>query len=285
MRHAMGCRMIMTACLLTSTLAAAAQTAHTAQPAEPVIRIYRLEHAEAESVLSIVSGMLGGGDSSYATTLDPRTNSVIVRSSDSVHEQVRALLSELDVPAAPGEASTLFEKPDDMPQAARVRVAWLVSGAAEQTGLRDVPDDLAGVREEMERLGVKDLKLAGQFVVSVLATGESKGFKAEGSVQLEHEWEFHLQGRYVPVVKAMGHDQLELEVITETRKPYEVERGGAIAVEYESDITSVSTRLALPFDHPVVLATAPSRTMSSVFVVTLSESGAAGDVEATPTRR
>lgn len=68
------------------------------------ITMYPLKHAGTRTVAQAVEKMLGARGIKVAT--DARTGTVIVRASESDHEQIQALITELDVPAGGPEGSS-----------------------------------------------------------------------------------------------------------------------------------------------------------------------------------
>lgn len=71
---------------------------------EPVARVYPLRNAEARSVSSALHGLNLNG----AVSSDDSTQSLLVYAEPSVQDQIKALVAELDAPAAQRSATTSF---------------------------------------------------------------------------------------------------------------------------------------------------------------------------------
>lgn len=105
------------------------------QPIEREIEAIQLEHANAESVLDVITEMTPQGDNEQTRiAADSRSNSVIIRGSEQARIELRALIADLDQPAGKDEDTRVVH----LEHAKAEDLVEVVSGAASaQANLSD----------------------------------------------------------------------------------------------------------------------------------------------------
>ena len=188
--------------------------------------------------------------------VDASRNLVIVKGTDADIHNVEALLETLDQPTPPAAATP--------PTALRIRVIWLMSGL--QREAPDPPADVADAVEELERIGVTDLRLAAQAVVQT--TGDRGEFEIGCAPMLDNPCELEIAGRVTQ--KADQPANLDVKIRgTERIPPAEPPAGrpGAYPAGQARSVCDLETTVIAPLNHKVVLCATPIDTATSVLIV------------------
>jgi hypothetical protein len=154
-------------------------------------------------------------------------------------------------------------QPQPARRALRVRMLWLATalrGRKQAVPPRDVRDAV----EELARLGIEDLALVSQSVVDVAA---GKEFRSQGVAALDTPCSVSIHGT---ALERPGEDvRLELSIDV-------VHVGG----RQQARLCQLSTAIACPLGHYVMLGVTPTEATTSVFVVQVTPAGG----KATPRR-
>jgi hypothetical protein len=135
-------------------------------------------------------------------------------------------------------------------------------------GLPEPPEDLADVVKELSKLGIKSVRLASQTVVNGTSGSSTSGqsqFEVTGSVTTPVAANVVVSGSVQDDAGAGLQSRLQIDV----RGPAS-SRGGAGGGR---SLCNISTNIATPPNHFVVLGVTPTDWMTSIFVVQVSPSG------------
>lgn len=229
---------------------------------EEGLRTYRLAHIRASDALaSTLSRIFPSASRSPAGSrdrtetlriaLDPSSNQVVATGPADLLDSLGQVLADLDVASAPSTSPR-----DQM----TIRVAWLVSSEDGALG-RPAPEDLGGVREELARIGLADLRLAAQ---SVLRVSSNEEFSTEFIAMLDEAWIVSIEGR----ATALDGDASRLTIRirgrgAEASGRVQPAQPGASSLKVADVRTTITTRSG----HFVVLGVAPIGDRDSVFVI------------------
>lgn len=221
------------------------------------IRIYALKHIAPDDNLTRTLDLAVDHEDA-AFYVDPKRRTVIVRGNTATLRTVGNLLGELDV-----AQESPAPKPQPALAAMRVRLVLLIGNPEEEMDLATVPTDLKPVVEELERIGVTDLRLAAQSVVEI--TGGSFTVVASPVVAGAHELRF--EGKLIDT--SADRPRVELNVQA-SRLPEPPEEGQPRRRPVSArQICNISTTVAAPPGHAVVLGMAPIERSNWVFVLQL----------------
>jgi hypothetical protein len=217
------------------------------------VRVFALQHVDAAEVQGSLARLFPD-PSQMRMALDPRGNQIIVQGEEMVIERFAALLAMLDVVSAEPESSR---------RQLTIRLVWLISSAAGDIG-RSVPPDLAPVVDELERIGIVDVRLAAQ---TLARTTSGATFTTESLVDLDDRWEVRFEGH--PATQPDGTHKLELVISGATRRP--IQAPGARTARGVTDTIGVITTVWTPADRFVVLGISPNGATESIFVLQVRE--------------
>lgn len=207
---------------------------------EKQLRVFRLVNAEPAAAANTLTRFLPKG---VQAAVDVPNRSVIVSGSPGDMKEVEALVLRLDeiakkeVPKAPANYD--------------VRLVWL--GYSDKSPMPS--DDLKDVVAELSRLGVNGIRQVCQLTVRT--TGKrsfsTTGFPTFGGKSAEITADGILHS-------VLDDGRLTLEMKIHTK------------VEGSLGAPSMATQLVIPQGQYVVLATVPTETMTSAFVVQVTPS-------------
>lgn len=199
--------------------------------------------------------MFGGRD--VKISLDPDRNTVVIEAPGETLERVKALVQELD--RRPEQSS---KTQTAALGSYRVRIVWLVTGAADDAGGTAVPADLQPVVDELNKLGVKNLKIAAQMLTRVRMNQQ---FSVHATPTLNQRVQLESAGTLL----AHGNDRPELRIEVEARSESPAMNPQGPAVQRPETLAALRTTIDAPVGHFVVLGVTPIGAMTSVFVVQL----------------
>ena len=219
------------------------------------VSVYALKYCQAKKAADVVSELIVNNDA-VRLAVDERINSIIVQATAETQQLVRAVLEQMDVPGNAVQSSR--EKPkSDNRSSIRVRVVWLVTDQGSE-----IPGDLIPAVEELQRLGVKNLRLAAQTIVltehSLSAKETAQSFTVDCRADLDGPVDLNMSG----VVSGTDPKRPRLQLSIEA-----AQRGH----ENRESLANVQTSIVAPFDHPVILAVKPIGKLTSVFAVSLHQ--------------
>jgi uncharacterized protein YjeT (DUF2065 family) len=233
----MFCLPLLAALVLFSGVASAQE------PPKGELVVYPLRHTQADFTGQLVVEVFDGRPLRVAT--DPRTNSLIVSGPKELHDEVRALLENLDQAAATPDLAQ-----DELPPM-QVRVFWLASGLKEGS----IPEALEPVVQEMTELGIHELRMAGQMSINVGTVSKSQ-FTVSGTPELGgQEYLLELKGS---LWRKEGGEIMMQSTI-------DCRRGWA----EKTPIANIQTTIETPLNQFIVLGTTTAGTSNSVFVLQL----------------
>jgi hypothetical protein len=152
----------------------------------------------------------------------------------------------------------------------RTRVLWLVSGTDEAMGeLPAPPKDLEPVVQELSRLGIEKPRLAAQTIINGLAGQQLVGY---GSLALPFANRITVNGT---VIEGAAAPLLQIDIRVEGSPTARGSVAGA----------NLSTQIATPPGHFVVLGVTPTDKLTSVFVVQVSSAEASNPGPEVPNTR
>ncbi|MBN1492464.1 MAG: hypothetical protein JXA69_21305 [Phycisphaerae bacterium] len=218
-------------------------------------QIVTLRHARLTDELQQAVELAMSDDGAFA--VDASRNLVIVRGTEAEIRNVEALLETLDQPSPPAATTP--------PTALRVRVIWLMSGLQREAPAP--PADIAEVIEELERIGVTDLRLAAQAVVQT--AGDRGEFKIGCAPMLDNPCELRIVGQVRQEADQPAHLDISIRGIEQV--PAEPLPPGSAYKPARSGITrsicDLETTVVAPLNHKVVLCASPIDTATSVLIV------------------
>lgn len=200
--------------------------------------------------------MFGGRN--VKMSLDPDRNTLVVESDGATLDRIRELIGKLDKKQNTNEASQAGEAAGSY----RVRIVWLVTGAAADEGERPVPADLQPVVEELDKLGVKNLQVAAQMLTRVRMNQQ---FIVHATPTLSQPVQLESVGTLI----AHGNTRPELRIEIDARRETEPTQGQNQAARRTEMLAALKTTIDAPVGHFVVLGVTPIGPMTSVFVVQL----------------
>jgi hypothetical protein len=215
------------------------------EPEQP-IKIFTLLHADPAAVAKVLSTI---GPKGLKMSIDERTRSIIASGSMDALNVSEALVTKLDEQSV--IAVTRYE----------VRVIWLAVGMAGEGKGEPPADDFKDVVAELSRHGIKDPRQIGQMVVQTTSGRSYRGqFEVKSSPRFGDQMaDFNASGLLSERPDGAG---LEMQIRLRTRKE---------SSPPERNLNEIETGIVLPPKHFVVLATAPTGNLTSVFVVQVTE--------------
>ncbi len=220
---------------------------------EGEIRVFALVNAEARDVAEVITTLLGPDEK---IAVDERTNSILVQGTQGTLLVIDAILTRLDETAArdlkkrgPG---TTFQ----------VRVVWLANGLSDDDAA-EPSADLKDVLDPLRLMGVKDLRQVGQVIVNTTPDGQFQvrcsPVLNQRSSDLEITGEFDTRQETPTLRIQLSANQTEEVPQTDPRRKPSTGKTKTLV-----DLTTV---IAAPLGHYVVLGVAPVEKMTSVFIV------------------
>ena len=210
------------------------------------IKVFTLLNADPASAAKALSTI---GSKGIRVSIDERMRSIIVAGSMGDVNVAEALIGKLDERGT--EAVTRYE----------VRVIWLAGGLSGEDRGEPPADDLKDVVAELARLGIRDPRQVGQMVVQTNVRGFHGGmFQVKSSPRFGNQAaDFNASGLLSERPDGAG---LLMEVRVRTRKE---------SSPPEQNLNEIDTQIVLPQKQFVVLATAPTGKLTSIFVVQVTE--------------
>ncbi|MGO9114593.1 MAG: secretin N-terminal domain-containing protein [Thermoguttaceae bacterium] len=217
-----------------------------AEEPEQQIKIFTLINADPASAAKAISTI---GLKGLRVSIDERSRSIIAVGSMETLNIAEALITKLDDPP-----TTAVRRYD-------VRVIWLASGLTGEGRGEPPTDDLKDVVAELSRLGIKDPRQVGQMVVQTSSGGSYQGrFEVKSSPRFGDQMaDFNASGLLSERPSGPG---LVMQIRLRTRKESSPE---------EQNLNEIDTQIVLPQKQYVVLATAPTGNLTSIFVVQVTE--------------
>lgn len=234
----------------------------SAKREERIVRVFRLRFARAQDLVKIIAPTFAapeGRPPTVSLAADPATNSLLVMSNPDDEKQITALIEQLD-----RQAEATATSPGR-----RVRILWLVSGME----LPPPPPDLKDVIEELDGLGIQNLRLVTQNIIQTVpgqefsTTSVAPGFslcrlKIEGTVTEKEGETPHLKIS----VSAAGRMPPKPQPAPDPTAPA-VPTPPSPPMPSMSELASLMTTVVAPPGHKVVLGVAPIEQYTSVFVI------------------
>jgi len=216
------------------------------------IKIFTLLYADPAAVAKVLGTI---GPKGLKTSIDERTQSIIAAGSMDALNVSEALVTKLDEQSV--RTVTRYE----------VRVIWLAGGMAGEGKGEPPTDDLKDVVAELSRLGIKDPRQVGQMVVQTTSGGSYQGrFEVKSSPRFGDQMaDFNASGLLSERTAWPG---LVMQIRLRTRKE---------SSPQGQNLNEIDTQIVLPQKQYVVLATAPTGDLTSVFVVQVTEGAKAGE--------
>jgi type II secretory pathway component GspD/PulD (secretin) len=217
-----------------------------AQETEQQIKCFTLIYADPASAAKAVSAIALKG---LRVSIDERSRSIIAAGSKDDLNVAGALIAKLDEP--PTTVVTPYN----------VRVIWLASGLSGEGRGEPPADDLKDVVAELSRLGIKDPRQVGQMVVQTSSGLSNQGrFEVKSSPRFGAQMaDFNASGTLSDRRDRAG---LVMQIMLRTRQE---------SSPPEQTLNEIRTQIAMPERQYVVLATAPTGNLTSIFVVQVTE--------------
>jgi hypothetical protein len=212
---------------------------------EELIKVFSLVNANPASAAKAISTIVP----KVRVSIDERSRQIIAAGSMDTLNVVKALITKLDEPQKTGV--TRYD----------VRVIWLASGLSGEGRGESPTDDLKDVVAELSRLGIKDTRQVGQMVVQTTSGGSYQGrFDVKSSPHFGDQMaDFNASGLLSERPDGPG---LVMQIRLRTRKE---------PSPPEQNLNEINTQIVLPQKQYVVLATAPTGNLTSIFVVQVTE--------------
>jgi hypothetical protein len=216
------------------------------------LQIVPLKAAGADSDLQKILGLFG----TVSSAVDRQRKAVVLSGPERDVQELVKLLRQLDElhAAKPSE-----DKP--LAQNFRVRVVWLANFPGQKEVAKaapQIPPDLKDVQNELAQMGIGDLRLVSQSMVSTSGHEfEAEGAPPEmftgspGNARISVKGTLHTQGREEGQDRIRVHLSLNVSDQDEPKSKF---------CQLTTDITTTS-------GHLVVLGVTPSMRATSVFVV------------------
>jgi hypothetical protein len=217
---------------------------------ELVTRFYKVQHVEVDQIGNALERILAESvgrhiDNAFVETYEQQ-NTVVMRAPEmAVLEIVRYLQLMEEHSRASKEQS---------PQQYQIRIAWLVGGLEKEEVGETLPKDLEPVAEELEKLGIQNLRLAAQPIIQV---GAGKDFKLTIFTEMASSiWDMEIGGAL-----SEGNEK-------ESDRPIlEIEIHGRKVSPNDREELNLSTSIKTQLEHNIVLGSTSSKDMKSVFVL------------------
>jgi Bacterial type II/III secretion system short domain len=220
------------------------------------VKIFALQHRhEVSSLQRMLQVAVDGSSTTFA--IDPMRNTVIAKGDTEGLKTLEAVLLHLDSDDAQRAGEQVH-----------VRIVWLVSGLDKKNAAP--PADLKDVVDELAKIGVKDLQLAAQSVVSTMASAAGTQFTTQGRATLKTPTQLEVTGT---IARGKGN-QFTMEMAIEARDSSASApvfgnnaQGRGRFRSSSKNLCSINTTVSAPPGHAVVLGVTPIDSMNSVFVI------------------
>lgn len=217
-----------------------------------ILRVYPLKHTTIAKASNTLAQL--GVSGNFATDADQKR--VILRGNDTDHRMVSELLETIDVPASNPDTPRM-----------QLRIVWLVDETLAGKEAAAPSKNLDKVVKVLdEKLGVKNLKTAAQLLVTVDPGSEGYSFTARGTTKFIDDMSVELQAEGVlsrsgakPTIELSLHAQ---ELGSRMENPLQGRRSSSFR-----QLTSLTTKVAAPQGHSIVLGMTPIESADSVFVL------------------
>lgn len=211
---------------------------------QELIKVFLLVNANPASAAKAISTIVP----KVRVSVDERSRQIIAAGSMGDLNVAEALLTKLDE----HRGSVIlggFE----------VRVIWLATGLTGENKGDPPADDLKDVVAELSRLGIKDPRQVAQMAVQTTAISPGGGrFEVKSSPRFGDQMaEFYASGSLSEDVAKLVM-QIRLRTRKEPSPP-------------EQNLNEINTQIVLSQKQFVVLATAPTGNLTSIFVVQVTE--------------
>lgn len=226
---------------------------------KPTIRSIPVRFAAASDVVNALARL----NTNASIAADPTRNLVLINSDAATYQSLEETIFSIDKAAAL----------DAQPQ--QVRIVWLVSGLDKKNA--PPPADLKDVIDELGKIGVKDLKLAAQSVVTTVTSAGGTQFMTQGRTTLKTPTQLDVTGQ----ISRGKENNFTMEVSIQAREIGKAAAGaGGVGVAQppgggrrrfrssgSTNLCSINTSVTAPPGHAVVLGVTPIDSMNSVFVI------------------
>lgn len=232
------------------------------------IQVFKLEYARPQTVCQLLNELR---QPNVRCQPDERTGSIVLSGSDQAMQEAAVLIQKLDQ----GERSAPEGPP---PRAVQIRIVWLITGEKDAPS---PPDDLAGVVGDLARMGISELHLAAQTMVSAIAAAPpprppsparpgpvppspSGGFTISAAPRYGT---LSITGSFLDTQQS---EQPRLQLSLEASAPLEPAPPGTPPAPCQQTrrLCSISTAMATPLGEAVVLGAVPTgENKTSVFIL------------------
>lgn len=236
------------------------------------VRSIPVGHATVDEVLNTLISLNLAGDARIAAN----RNRLLVNANDKTFELLEKTIVDLDRVA--------FESNNRL----QMRIIWLVDEKLAGKDAAPPSKSLDGVVQVLkEKLGMESLKLGAQMLVTINADGERDAdgarrsnrqrnpfndgsnahFDAQGTAQMSDTSVVQLKasGRIVGRSGSNPLVQVEIQAILEPSNAGK--RTGKAGIGASEQLASLTTKIAAPPGHSVVLGVTPIRSADSVFIL------------------
>lgn len=204
------------------------------------VRVFPLIHTQADLGLTKALGLILAKGS---FEVDPSRNQVVVTGEEKVLGEAEKLLQRLDTPGSQPKTAEM-----------QVRLVWLASGPARKEA-RKPPEDMKAIIAELAKMGIEELSLVTQTLVTALPNTQ---FQIEGLAGLDSPCRLSVSGTLMSNPGEIT-DRLQISV-TATQATVTP----PIIVNPIARLDTVITTVP---GHSIVLGMTPTATSTSVFVV------------------
>jgi hypothetical protein len=235
------------------------------------IKVFQLRQAAARDIATVLRQVVGT-DEPISLGIDERTNTVIVSApKQETLDVVEALVAKLEDAGARAPAD-VPDRYGSEPREMRVRVVWLASGPGTKPApggerhesFSAPPKDLQPVVEELEKLGLGDVVMVSQTVLTASTSGN---FRSQGTVWAPVSIEGAHAAPCELAINGAGQaaygERIQLSVRVTADKPDLVVRNKT----NKETLVAIETEVATPPGHFVVLGVSPAGPITSAFVV------------------
>ncbi len=242
------------------------------QPEDKTVSIFNLKYSDAETMARILAQIIPG----LNVAIDQRNNAIVVAGTKENAQTADAILRQLD-------SSSTHEKERSSPVS--IRLVWLVEG---DEGADPPAEYLKGVVDELRRQGLKNLGQVAQTVVrskygnnfhiscSPLLENKPTELSADGVILVGGELEIHI------VANRAGGPEPGAASPPEgpgpnspgagrQPDPYYGRPPRQSSVAVAEKLTDLNVHTAFKTNEYIVLAMAPIKKITSVFVIQITE--------------
>ncbi len=225
------------------------------------VRVYPLQNASAEKAVDILN-QLG---MNALISMDAEKGRLLVRGNEESHLAVKEFLQTIDV----AEANPVL-------QPMQLRIVWLVEEKLAGKDAREPAKNLEKVIQVLnDKLGVTNLKMAAQLLVTIDPSQEepNQTFTAYGTTALQEGFSARLEAVGQIVGQIDGKPTIQLS-IQASQPDAERDPGGfqgafqgRSSASSSRTLASLTTKVAAPIGHSIVLGMTPIQSADSVFVL------------------